>query len=264
MPRQQRSIRRMSYDELPGVEAQAVVDVKPRMIAPWWHTALVLLQLGALALIGPRGAQSRAEMPHVVLYTVAVMSTWLQLGAVVAGIYRRREFFFDTLQGRAGSVRRDVWVGIGLYFGLALMFGIILTMAHRLGVHRGFDRGVLMAMAPNTWTELAMWLVVSVSVAFCEEHVFRGYLLQQVIAWGAELGASPKFAAVFAVVTTSMLFGSLHLYEGVGGAVLITCLGAVYAMAALWLGNLRAVMVAHVLQDFLAFVPIMARHHRGG
>jgi len=51
--------------------------------------------------------------------------------------------------------------------------------------------------------------------------------------------------------------------RGVGGVVLIACLGAMYAVVALRLGNLRAVIVAHVLQDFLAFVLIMTRHLRG-
>jgi membrane protease YdiL (CAAX protease family) len=235
----------------------------PRMIAPWWHTALVLVQLIVVALIGPRSARSGAGVPHVVLYTVAVMSTWLQLGAVVAGVYRRRRFFFDTLQRKAGSLWMDAQRGLALYLATLLMFAIVAMALHRLGLHPGFDRGALMAMAPNNWLELLMWLGVSVSVGFCEEHVFRGYLLQQMIAWGARAGASPKLAASAAVIVTSVLFGSLHVYEGVGGAVLIMFLGAMYAVVALRLGNLRVVIVAHVLQDFLAFVLIMTRHLYG-
>jgi membrane protease YdiL (CAAX protease family) len=67
-------------------------------------------------------------------------------------------------------------------------------------------------------------------------------------------------AASVAVVVTSVLFGSLHVYEG---AVLNTCLGAMYAVGALRPGNLRAVIVAHVLQDFLTFLPIMTKHLHG-
>jgi len=82
------------------------------------------------------------------------------------------------------------------------------------------------------------------------------------IAWGAKAGASPRVSASVAVVVASVLFGSLHVYEGVGGVVSIACLGAMYAVVALRLGNLRAVIVAHVLQDFLAFAVIMTRHLR--
>jgi hypothetical protein len=36
-----------------------------------------------------------------------------------------------------------------------------------------------------------------------------------------------------------------------------------YAVVALRLGNLRAVIVAHVLQDFLTFLLIMPKHLHG-
>ncbi|HEY5211902.1 MAG TPA: CPBP family intramembrane glutamic endopeptidase [Acidobacteriaceae bacterium] len=259
----------MSNDEVSAAEQHGMtagagaIEPRPRVIAPWWHTVLVLVQLMAVALIGPRSVRSRMDMPHVALYTVAVMSTWLQLGAVVAGVYRRRRFFFDTLQRGVRSWWVDAQRGLVVYLATLLMFAMVAAALHRLGLHPGFDREVLMMMAPNSWLELLMWLGVCGSVGFCEEHVFRGYLLQQMIAWGAKAGASPRVSASIAVVVTSVLFGSLHVYEGVGGAVLIACLGAMYAVVALRLGNLRAVIVAHVLQDFLAFVMIMTRHLHG-
>jgi membrane protease YdiL (CAAX protease family) len=259
----------MRYDELSASEQQGMSastvagDARTGIIAPWWHTALLLAQLSALALIGPRSARRGAALPHVVLYTGAIMSTWMQLGAAVAGIYRRREFFFDTLQRRAGSVLKDALLGCGLCFATVCVFGLVTATMHRVGVYPGFDRSVLVAMAPVNWIELVMWLAVSISVGFCEEHVFRGYLLQQGIGWAAKAGASPRLGAIAAVVFTSVLFGSLHMYEGFGGAVLITLLGAMYAVVALRLGNLRVVITAHVLQDFLAFVAIMMRHHYG-
>jgi membrane protease YdiL (CAAX protease family) len=103
-----------------------------------------------------------------------------------------------------------------------------------------------------------------VVIGFCEEHVFRGYLLRQMIAWGASLGLSRRVAVGSAVVLTSVLFGSLHLYEGVRGAILIGVLGMMYAWVALRRGNLRAVIVAHVLQDFLTIALLMTWHGRGG
>lgn len=60
---------------------------------------------------------------RVALYTVAVMSTWLQLGAVLAGVYRRRRFFFDTLQRGA-----RYW-GMDAQRGLAVCLAILLTFA---------------------------------------------------------------------------------------------------------------------------------------
>ena len=64
------------------------------------------------------------------------------------------------------------------------------------------------------------------------------------------------------IAATSLRFGSLHLYEGVGGAVLVAVLGAVFATVALLLGNLRAVIVAHFLQDFLGGLTYYSAHLR--
>jgi membrane protease YdiL (CAAX protease family) len=88
--------------------------------------------------------------------------------------------------------------------------------------------------------------------------------LQQMIAWGRSLGLSRAVAVSGSIVLTSALFGSLHVYEGVRGAILIGLLGMMYAVVALWRGNLRAVMVAHVLQDFLTMALLMTGHGRGG
>lgn len=124
-----------------------------------------------------------------------------------------------------------------------------------------FNQKVVRAMAPRTGLELLGWLVVSVTAGFCEECIFRGYLLQQVIAGLRLIGASSRLAAVVAVLASSLLFGSLHVYEGVGGAALITVLGLIYAVMALVLGNLRAVIAAHFIQDFLAGLMLFGMHH---
>lgn len=234
-------------------------------IAPWWHTALVVAQLVTIAVLGPRSMEGRIGLPHVALYTVALMSTWMQLGVVVAGVYRRRRFFFDTLERRARSLWVEVQRGFALYLGTLLMFVIVTILLHHVGWRPGFDEHVATAMAPRSVVELMYWLLVSASVGFCEEHVFRGYLLQQLIRFGKAWGASSLMSSAAAIVLSSMLFGGLHLYQGVGGAVLITCLGMMYAVVALRCGNLRVVIVAHTMQDFLTFLLIMTRHvYRAG
>jgi len=126
-----------------------------------------------------------------------------------------------------------------------------------------FNQKTVRALAPRTGLELLGWLLVSVTAGFCEECVFRGYLLQQFIAAMRKIGASARLAAVIAVVATSLLFGSLHVYEGIGGAAIITVLGLVYAVMALMLGNLRAVIAAHIMQDFFAGLMLFTlQHHR--
>ena len=123
-----------------------------------------------------------------------------------------------------------------------------------------FNSRTVLAIAPRTPLEVLLWLAISATAGFCEEHIFRGYLLQQALAFTRRAGLSSLLATTLSVIATSLIFGSLHLYEGLGGAALITVLGAVYAVVALKLGNLRAVIVAHFLQDAVAGFFLFAYH----
>ena len=123
-----------------------------------------------------------------------------------------------------------------------------------------FDSKTVLALAPRTPLELLLWMFISITAGFCEEHIFRGYLLAQARAYTRLWGLSPAFATVVAVTIVSVIFGSMHLYEGVGGALVITCLGAVYAAVAIKLRNLRAVIVAHFLQDCIAGTMLFFLH----
>jgi membrane protease YdiL (CAAX protease family) len=125
-----------------------------------------------------------------------------------------------------------------------------------------FDSKTQLAIAPSTPFDLLLWIAVSCTAGFCEEHIFRGYLLKQALALTARTGLSRLFAIALSIVITSLIFGSLHLYEGIGGALLVSVLGTVYAVIALKLGNLRAVIVAHFLQDFCAGLFIFLSHGR--
>ena len=59
-----------------------------------------------------------------------------------------------------------------------------------------------------------------------------------------------------------MLFGSVHLYEGVGAILPLATLGILFGIVVRWMrGDLRAVMVAHTLQDFMVPVLIALRNY---
>jgi len=128
----------------------------------------------------------------------------------------------------------------------------VKTTTNEGGWEKMFDNRIVRSLAPKTLPEMLLWLLVSATAGFVEEHVFRGYLLRQLLSAFTRIRCSPMLTRVLAVGLSSALFGSLHLYEGIGGAAFIACLGAVYACLVLRYGNLRSVVVAHFAQDALA------------
>jgi membrane protease YdiL (CAAX protease family) len=280
---ERRSIRPMTEEMQVVVESATEVERPQGAIAPWWHTAAVLVLLFTWAFIG-RGKAAMSEMgPHSVVYLSSIMTGWMLLGAVVAGVYQRRMFFASTLRHKARPWTIEGTRAVGIYFGFAfslttlallVFFVMFLVKFHGGGsissmkdmmapLTKYSDGRVQRALGPRGPGELVLWLGVSVTAGFCEEHVFRGYLLQQALTLTRSLRVRPWMGQAIAVVATSLLFGSLHLYEGVGGALVITLLGCVYAVCALSFGNLRAVIVAHVLQDLIAGVMLLGFRRHG-
>ena len=107
-------------------------------------------------------------------------------------------------------------------------------------------------MLPHTAVEFLMWFFVSLTAGICEELIFRGYLLQQLTAWTKR--------PIAAIVLAGALFGCIHLYEGIAAIAPLAALGIVYGLIVhRYKGDLRAVIVAHTLQDFLVALLALAR-----
>ena len=92
-----------------------------------------------------------------------------------------------------------------------------------------------------------MWLVVAwVPAAFCEEFIFRGYLLNRIAA----LSGGTVLAWGLAIFAQAALFGLMHLYQG-WGSVLTVGLGALFSgVFFLLVGrNLWPLIIAHGVWD---------------
>ena len=144
--------------------------------------------------------------------------------------------------------------GVMAYVGSAVVIGIVRGALWFTPLPHTVDLKVVLAMAPSTPVEFVMWFFVSLTAGVCEELIFRGYLIDQLTGWLSR--------PVLAIIISGVLFGSVHLYEGLGAIVPLAVLGIVYGFVVRYFkGDLRVVMVAHFLQDFLvAFMALAVKH----
>ena len=95
-------------------------------------------------------------------------------------------------------------------------------------------------LSPHTRAELGFWVALSLSAGFCEEFIFRGYLIwvfQPVLGlWGA---------AAFSVV----VFGVAHAYQGVKGILTTGFVGSLLTLVVLIAGSLWPAIALHALTD---------------
>ena len=172
-------------------------------------------------------------------------SAWMiMLWTLVAG-----GFALWLLEARAWESLRFIiphgwrlWVATGLVLALAVAYA---RPGLRI-VRRKRPRRVKMAgphverLVPRTRSELGCWMATSLSAGFCEEFIFRGYLIwvfQSLLGlWGA--------AALSVVV-----FALAHAYQGVQGILSTGIVGGLLTLIVLIFGSLWPAIALHALID---------------
>jgi uncharacterized protein len=135
-----------------------------------------------------------------------------------------------------------LWSAIGLV--LALAFSSARTVVRIARSKRPKRLKVanprVEKMVPRTRSELGWWIALSLSAGFCEEFIFRGYLL-----WVFQLGLGLWAAAAFSVV----VFAVAHAYQGIKGILATGIVGGLFTVVVVICGSLWPAIVLHALVD---------------
>lgn len=172
-------------------------------------------------------------------------SGWMMVIWVLTG-FGTALWMFD---GRAWEALRftaphgwRLWVAIGLVLALVAAYAppILRFSGTRRPKRVKFGSVAVERLVPHTRAELGWWVAVSLSAGFCEEFIFRGYLI-----WAFQPAFGLWGAAVFSVV----VFAAGHAYQGVKGIVASGTIGAVLTLLVLGLGSLWPAIILHALLD---------------
>ena len=223
----------------------ARVAQRARLLAPLWHTRVLVGLMLVVALTGAIVAQvaqtSRAVTSPIASLYLPLTIVNLGLCAYVCRVGLERSLFAQLFsQGRYDGRRllADLaWAGAFTFAliraenGLQLAFGLPESAAAH-------------ALVPITAGEKSVWALVAALVGFSEELVFRGYLQRQLAALSGSV--------LFGVAAQALLFGIAH---GEQGAATVARF-AVYAFAFGWLSvarkSLMPCVLAHVAIDWCA------------
>lgn len=224
-----------------------------RLLAPWWHTVLLIailmfLSVGQAHTVG--GIVRRHG--HLPLYISTMVFEWIMVGFVWLGIHWRGIRLRDLIGGRWKSpedflldvaIAAGFWiVAAAILFGLQYAFGMVRmhevdSMARERLAKIGF-------LFPETGLDMIFYAALTITAGFCEELIFRGYLQKQ-------LHAATRSMAV-GIVGQGILFGCAHGYQGAKLMVILSVYGSLFGVLAAWRRSLRPGMMAHAWQDLLA------------
>lgn len=110
----------------------------------------------------------------------------------------------------------------------------------------GFNLTVVPESLPDVWWKIPVLIASAVQNAVLEEVVVVGYLLRRL----GQLGWTP----VGALAVSSVLRGSYHLYQGIGGLIGNMAMGVVFVLLYRRWGRVGPLVAAHALIDIVAFV----------
>lgn len=110
----------------------------------------------------------------------------------------------------------------------------------------GVNLTVVPGALPEVWWQVPVLLLAAAQNGVLEEVVVAGYLLHRL----GQAGWTPWKA----VVVSSLLRGSYHLYQGFGGFVGNVVMGLVFGRLYQRWGRAMPLIVAHTLIDAVAFV----------
>jgi membrane protease YdiL (CAAX protease family) len=237
----------LSRDAQIPPEIQFAPRPSKRLLAPWWHTAILIVVLLLASVNGMRGKHPLAAESKVPQYLWSIAWEWMLLGFIWLGT-RKRIRLRDLIGGRWASAEGfflDV-VCAGMFWVCALIVlgtGAKLMHLDQAGKIEAM-RKQLGFLTPGSNLELGVWFCVSVTAGLCEEIIFRGYLQRQFAAMSNSM--------LFGVLLSAVVFGASHGYEGVARMVLIGIYGLMFGLLAWWRKSLRAGMIAHAWHDALS------------
>ncbi|MER6998934.1 CPBP family intramembrane glutamic endopeptidase [Streptomyces sp. NPDC000410] len=110
----------------------------------------------------------------------------------------------------------------------------------------GFNLTVVPEGLPEVWWKYPVLILSALQNSLVEEVIVVGYLLRRL----GQLGWTPMAA----LVASSVLRGSYHLYQGIGGFIGNMVMGVVFVLLYRRWGRVGPLVVAHALLDIVAFV----------
>ncbi|MEV1046195.1 CPBP family intramembrane glutamic endopeptidase [Streptomyces sp. NPDC049916] len=145
-----------------------------------------------------------------------------------------------------GFDRARPWFDLGR--GTLIAAGIgSAGLAFYLGARAaGFNLTVVPESLPDVWWKFPVLILSAMENSIVEEVIVVGYLLRRL----DQLGWSPMRS----LVASSLLRGSYHLYQGIGGFIGNVVMGVVFVLLYRRWGRVGPLVVAHTLLDVGAFV----------
>ena len=220
------------------------------LIAPVWHTALIILLILGNSFIGSaKVAAVSGPASRLLLYAGTFITQLVLILIIWFGIRSRGVRMRDLIGGRWNTVEDfllDVAIAIGfLVIADSVLIGVRIALGtidlHNIAKLKEDTKRMLGPIIPHSYIEAGLWVLLSSSAGLFEEIIFRGYLQRQfsMLSRSTALG----------IIASGATFGLAHGYQGARMMAAIAIYGIFFGLLAHMRKSLRPGMMAHATQD---------------
>jgi CAAX protease family protein len=218
-----------------------------------WDFWLIFMALGVLLPLRGRWRMQKLmtisqvrRRERLSLYASTIGFQWLAVGVVAWRAWAR-----GLTPDELGLVVHGRWrVLITAIVGAATLGTLQWFNLRRMGRSSGKARKFLEVLAerilPQSRVELLSYLALAVTAGLCEEFLYRGFAMAALTRAGLPVWG--------VVLSSSILFGLAHLYQGRGGIVSTLVIGTVFGTSRIAYDGLLPVMLWHFTVDAVAGV----------
>lgn len=218
-------------------------------IMTWISLFIIAIAYPGISLIGyedPSELLSNlTDGMRIAILVITIVIQWMIFGVIYLGIFLERTGIAGIGVGKMRWLDW-AWVVAFLPASYAVLIGLSLLM-DLLGIPL---RGEVAMLIPQDAAGRVVWVLVSATAGFCEEAMFRGYLMTR-------LRLVFKMKNWFwPVLISSIAFGACHLYQGIPNFIVITFYGLMLSLLYIRTRSLWPGIIAHFFLDFInLFIP---------
>jgi uncharacterized protein len=217
-----------------------------------WDFALILLFLGiAVPLLGRRRVRQLMQMPatskedRLTLYASTIAFQWIASGII---LWRTAAHGISAAELGLGVSRPLITLALAIGLVALVLLNQIVGLK-KLATQPAANQGLVPQLAqklfPQDHIERLAFFALVVTVAVCEEFIYRGFV-QHVIQM---LSAGSIYIAV---VGSAVFFAFAHLYQGKRGLISTFTVGILFSVATAVTLSLIPSIAAHFVADFTA------------
>ena len=217
-----------------------------------WDFALILVFFAsAVPLLGLRRIRHLMRLPEttkrnrLALYASTVAFQWFAVAVISWRVQARQ---IPSLDLGLGVPRPGLTAIVTILLSVIVLTYQLVSL-RTISTHPELVRGMLPQIAlkifPQDSTERLAFFAVVITVAICEEWIYRGFAQRVFQDWSGGM-------IVAGIAGSAVMFALAHLYQGVRGVFTTLIVGILFSLVRSWTGSLMAPLVAHFITDTVA------------